>query len=47
MKKNLNKKKEFKKELDSETACNEKYLKTKIRILFYNGKINKNFHNNK
>ena len=32
----------IKKEFDSEPACNEKYLKVKIKS--YNGKINTNFH---
>ena len=35
----------IKKEFDSEPACNEKYLKVKIKS--YNGKINTNFHNSK
>ena len=35
----------FKKEFDSKTVYNEKYIKTKIK--FYNGKINTNFDNNK
>ena len=35
----------IKKEFDSEPVYNEKYLKVKIK--FYNGKINKNFYNNK
>ena len=35
----------IKKEFDSNPACNEKYIKTKIK--FYNGKINTNFHNNR
>ena len=34
-----------KKEFDSEPVHNEKYLKAKIKS--YNGKINRNFHNNK
>ena len=34
----------IKKEFDSKPACNEKYIKTKIKS--YNGKINTNFHNN-
>ena len=33
------------KEFDSKPVYNEKYLKTKIKS--YNGKINRNFHNNK
>ena len=32
-----------KKEFDSETVYNEKYLKAKVKS--YNGKINTNFHN--
>ena len=35
----------IKKEFDSESVYNEKYLKAKIKS--YNGKINTNFHNNK
>ena len=35
----------IKKEFDSESAYNEKYIKTKIKS--YKGKINTNFHNNK
>ena len=35
----------IKKEFDSKPVYNEKYLKTKIKS--YDGKINKNFHNNK
>ena len=35
----------IKKEFDSKSVCNEKYLKPKIKS--YNGKINTNFHNNK
>ena len=35
----------IRKEFDSETVYNEKYLKAKIKS--YNGKINTNFHNNK
>ena len=34
-----------KKEFDSESGYNEKYLKAKTKC--YNGKINTNFHNNK
>ena len=35
----------IKKEFDSESVHNEKYLKAKIKS--YNGKISINFHNNK
>ena len=35
----------LKKEFDSESVYNEKYLKAKIKS--YNGKINTNFHDNK
>ena len=35
----------IKKEIDSNPVYNEKYMKIKIK--FYNGKINANFHNNK
>ena len=35
----------IKKEFDSKSMCNEKYLKAEIKS--YNGKINTNFHNNK
>ena len=35
----------IKKEFDSKPVYNEKYLKTKIKS--YNGKMNRNFHNNK
>ena len=35
----------IKNEFDSKPLYNKKYLKTKI--IFYNGKINTNFHNNK
>ena len=35
----------IKKEFDSESVYNEKYLKTKIKS--YNENINTNFHNNK
>ena len=35
----------LKKEFDSKSIYNEKYLKAKIKS--YNGKINTNFHNNK
>ena len=35
----------IKKEFDSESVYNEKYLKAKIKS--YNGKINSNFHNDK
>ena len=35
----------MKKEFDCEPVYNEKYLKAKTKS--YNGKINKNFHNNK
>ena len=35
----------IKKQFDSEPACNEKYLK--VRIKSYNGKINTHFHNSK
>ena len=35
----------IKKEFDSKTVYNEKYIKTKIKS--YNGKISTNFHNNK
>ena len=35
----------IKNEFDSKPLYNKKYLKTKI--IFYNGKINTNFHNDK
>ena len=35
----------IKKEFDSKSVCNEKYMKTKTKS--YNGKINTNFQNNK
>ena len=35
----------IKKEFDSQSVYNEKYLKAKIKS--YNGKTNTNFHNNK
>ena len=35
----------LKKEFDSKPVCNEKYLRAKMQS--YNGKVNKNFHNNK
>ena len=35
----------IKKEFDSKPIYNEKYLKVKVK--YYNGKVNTNFHNNK
>ena len=35
----------IKNEIDSKPIYNEKYLKVKVK--YYNGKVNTNFHNNK
>ena len=40
-----NVKSSIEKEIDSEPVCKGEYLKAKIKSI--NGKINKNFHNNK